>query len=278
MTNFIISLLKVTGIFFFIFLFYHNNISAKNFLVIQSTTSTRDSGFYEYLIPKIKENLGFEIRVIAVGTGQAIKNAKNCDGDLLLVHHKPSEIKFIEEGFGLYRKEIMYNDFVIIGPRKDPAELKDESSIENALRKIFLNKYNFISRGDKSGTHMKEIDLWALSGFSPNPKLDSWYFDVGQGMGAALNIAVNKDAYIISDRASWINFSNKQQHKIIFENKPKLFNFYGIIPVNPKKCPDTKFKKSKKLVDWILSSEGKSIINGFKVKGKQLFFSSTLLN
>ena len=133
----IISLFKISGIYFLIFLLFHNKISAKNFIVIQSTTSTRDSGFYEYLIPKIKKKLGFEIRVIAVGTGQAIKNAKNCDGDLLLVHHKPSEIKFIEQGFGLYRKEIMYNDFVIIGPKEDPLDLKRELYISNAFKKIF---------------------------------------------------------------------------------------------------------------------------------------------
>ncbi len=270
----IISLFKISGIYFLIFLLFYNKISAKNFIVIQSTTSTRDSGFYEYLIPKIKKKLGFEIRVIAVGTGQAIKNAKNCDGDLLLVHHKPSEIKFIEQGFGLYRKEIMYNDFVIIGPKEDPLDLKRELYISNAFKKIFLNEYNFVSRGDNSGTHMKEIYLWTHSGLSPNPKKDSWYFDVGQGMGAALNIAVNKDAYIISDRASWINFSNKQNHKIILENRPKLLNLYGLIPVNPKKCPDTKFKESKKFIDWILSLEGKKLINDFKVKGKQLFFST----
>ncbi len=272
----ILSLFKVSGIYFLIFFIFYNKISAKNFIVIQSTTSTRDSGFYEYLIPIIKKKLGFEIRVIAVGTGQAIKNAKNCDGDLLLVHHKPSEIKFIEQGFGLYRKEVMYNDFVIIGPNEDPIDLKSELYISDAFKKIFLNEYNFISRGDYSGTHMKEIDLWTHSGLSPNPKKDSWYFDVGQGMGSALNIAVNKDAYIISDRASWINFSNKQNHKIILENKPKLLNFYGLIPVSPKRCPDTKFKESKKFIDWILSLEGKKFINDFKVKGKQLFFSTPL--
>ena len=260
-------------ILLFNLLFFSFNIKAQEFIIIQSTTSTRDSGFYDYLLPKFQEKFDIEVRVIAVGTGQAIKNAKNCDADLLLVHHKPSEVDFLKQGFGLYRKEIMYNDYVIIGPKNDPINLKNEKSIKEALKKILLNNFNFITRGDDSGTNKKEKELWRMTGIQPNPKEDRWYIDIGQGMGAALNIAVNKNAYTVSDRASWLNFLNKQNHEIILENNPKLYNFYGLIPLNPLKCPKVKKNKSKKFIDWISSIEGKQLINNFKIKGKQLFFS-----
>jgi len=256
-----------------VFLILFGESLSNNFIVIQSTTSTRDSGFYEYLLPKFEKKFGFSVRVVAVGTGQAIRNAKNCDGDLLFVHHKASEEKFVSEGFGLYRKEIMYNDFVIVGPKDDPIEIRSSKSISDALQRVFSYKHNFISRGDDSGTHKKEVELWEISNLLPNPKLNRWYFDVGQGMGATLNIAVQKNAYTITDRASWVNFKNKSDHEIMVENEPKLYNYYGIIPVNPYKCPKVKSMLSKKFVEWLVSTEGKKHIENFKLNGQQLFFA-----
>ena len=225
------------------------------------------------MLPKFEEKFGFSVRVVAVGTGQAIRNAKNCDGDLLFVHHKPSEEEFVGEGFGLYRKEIMYNDFIIVGPKDDPIDIRLSKSISDAFQRIFSSKHNFISRGDDSGTHKKEIELWKISNLFPDPKINRWYFDVGQGMGATLNIAVQKKAYTITDRASWVNFKNKNEHIIMVENEPKLYNYYGIIPVNPNKCPKVKITLSKKFVKWLSSVEGKKHIENFKINDQQLFFA-----
>ena len=257
---------------FFLF-FNENTISSKEFILIQSTTSAQDSGFYEYLIPKFKQRFNIEIRVVAVGTGQAIRNAMNCDADLLLVHHQPSEISFIEDGFGLYRKVIMENNYVIIGPKQSFQPIKDNKDLIYFFKKIYNDKINFISRGDYSGTHQKELELWQLSNLLPNPKKNQWYFDVGQGMGATLNIAVNKNAFTISDRASWINFKNKQNHVVLSENILELQNDYSVIPINPKKCPNTKVSESRVFIDWIISEEGKRYINNFKVNQKQVFIS-----
>ncbi len=258
---------------FSIFLFFSEFVISKEFIVLQSTTSTRDSGFYDHLLPIFSKKYGFDVRVVAVGTGQALRNAKRCDADVLIVHHKKSEEKFIEEGFGIYRKEFMFNDFVLVGPKVDPANVKKNNSVKNALKKIFQSKSFFISRGDESGTYKKEISLWEEVGKIPNPKNDKWYFSVGQGMGGALNIAVNKNAYIISDRATWVSFKNKRDHTILVSNEPSLFNYYGVIPINPIKCPNTKIDLANNFIDWLLSSDTKKIINDYKVNKTQLFFS-----
>ena len=271
----IISLFKISGIYFLIFLLFYNKISAKNFIVIQSTTSTRDSGFYEYLIPKIKKKLGFEIRVIAVGTGQAIKNAKNCDGDLLLVHHKPSEIKFIEEGFGLYRKEIMYNDFVIIGPSKDPIKIASYTSIQDIFRLIYDTKTNFISRGDNSGTNNSELSIWDTINYNPYHFSGSWYLESGQGMGATLNIAIAKDAYTYSDRATWIRFKNKSSHKILFSGDPLMHNQYSLVTINPDHCHNLNISAIAEFKTWILSKEGQASIDEYMIDDYRLFNSNS---
>ena len=251
---------------------FFTKIKSKEFIILQSTTSVRDSGLYDYILPKFNEKSGVEVRVIAVGTGQAIKNSRRCDADVLIAHHKESEEKFINDGYGLYRKEFMYNDFVLVGPNSDPAGVKRAKSIVTSLKLIKEKKHAFISRGDDSGTHKKEFSLWKMTGSIPDPKTTKWYYSVGQGMGGALNVAVNKEAYILSDRSTWESFKNKKNHSIVLENEPLLFNYYGVVPISPKKCPDVKYRKVEKFVRWLLSEKTKLLIQNFKVNNKQLFF------
>ena len=262
---------KITLIIFFC-LFPFLKVHSKEFIVLQSTTSARDSGLYDFILPNFDEKSGVEVRVIAVGTGQAIKNSRRCDADVLIAHHKESEEKLILDGYGLYRKEFMYNDFVLIGPKSDPAGVEKVKSIVRSLRLISKKKKTFISRGDDSGTHKKEHSLWKMTGEVPNPKRNKWYYSVGQGMGGALNVAVNKDAYILSDRSTWESFKNKKNHKIVVENEPLLFNYYGVIPISPKKCPDVKVKKVEIFVKWLTSDKTKLLIESFRINNKQLFF------
>ncbi len=257
----------------FLILGQFNFVLSKDFLILQSTTSTRDSGLYDYLLPEFFNEFKIEVRVIAVGTGQAIKNAENCDADVLITHHKESEIQLVKSGFGLFRKEFMYNDYVLIGPKIDPYSLKNNSSIENALKKIYDNKLLFVSRGDDSGTNKKELGLWKSINKIPLPKSDKWYLSVGQGMGASLNVAINKGAYLISDRATWISFKNKANHEILVENEPLLFNFYGVIPINKKKCPNVKEELANKFIRWLLDNKTKEKINSYRLANQQLFFS-----
>ena len=251
---------------------------SKDFIILQSTTSTRDSGFYNHLIPKFEKKYGFDVRVIAVGTGQAIANAKKCDADVLIVHHKDSEKQFVEDGYGIYRKEFMFNDYVIVGPKKDPANVKKAISIHEALKRIIDSESVFVSRGDDSGTYKKEIDLWLLADELPDPKVNSWYLSVGQGMGGALNIAINKNAYTLSDRATWESFNNKGDHSVLVSNKPVLLNYYGVIPISKKKCPNAKSGLAEIFIEWLTSNKTKEIINNFKVNNKQLFFSLDTMN
>ena len=263
---------KKIYIFFIISLLLCIESISKEFIVLQSTTSARDSGFYDFILPKFGKKFGLEVRVVAVGTGQAIKNSRRCDADVLIAHHKESEEKFIIDGYGLYRKEFMYNDFVLVGPKSDPAEVQQVNSILKSLKLIKKKKNLFVSRGDDSGTHKKEHSLWKMTGSIPKPKTNKWYYSVGQGMGGALNVAVNKEAYILSDRSTWESFKNKKNHKIVVQNEPLLFNYYGVIPINPKKCPDVKIQKVDKFIKWLTSEETKLLISEFKVNNKQLFF------
>ena len=255
-----------------IYLLLFLNVNSKDFIVLQSTTSARDSGLYDFILPKFGQISGVEVRVIAVGTGQAIENSRRCDADVLIAHHKESEEKFIAEGYGLYRKEFMYNDFVLVGPKSDPAGVQKVNSIVTSLELIRKKGSTFVSRGDNSGTHKKEFSLWQMTGSVPEPKVSNWYYSVGQGMGGALNFAVNKDGYILTDRSTWESFKNKKKHMIVVENEPLLFNYYGVIPINPEKCPDVKIKKVKSFVDWLLSDKAKLLIKSFKINNKQLFF------
>ena len=253
--------------------FYCYKLSfGKEYIILQSTTSTQNSGLYDYILPKFTKKNDIDVRVVAVGTGQAIKNAQNCDGDVLIVHSKDSEENFVRSGFGLYRKNLMYNDFVIIGPENDPAKVRSSGNAFEAFKKIFNERAIFASRGDESGTHKAEIKIWNNLNMSTNDFNGGWYRELGLGMGATLNVAVQMDAYVLSDRATWLAFKNKRQHLILFEGDESLFNQYGIIPVNPNKCPSVKTNLSKIFIDWILSMEGQNFISSYKKNGQQLFF------
>ncbi|WP_322866903.1 substrate-binding domain-containing protein [Aquicoccus sp. G2-2] len=241
-------------------------------ILVQSTTSTQNSGLYEYLLPIFEGDSGIKVNVVAVGTGQAIKNAENCDGDLLLVHAKPAEEKFVDAGFGTKRTDLMYNDFVIVGPADDPAGVAGMDDAEGALKKIAGAKALFASRGDDSGTNKKEIALWKETGIDPSKDSGGWYRETGSGMGATLNSGIGMGAYVLTDRATWINFGNKQDYKIVVQGDKDLFNQYGVIPVNPKKCPAVKVKDAKAFADWLLSDAGQKVIAAYKVDGQQLFF------
>ena len=256
----------------FLLLGFTKTSFSKEFITLQSTTSTQNSGLYDYILPIFSDKYNIDVRVVAVGTGQAIKNAQNCDGDVLIVHSQASEENFVESGYGLYRQNLMYNDFIIIGPYNDPAEINSSQNAFEVFKKIYNSKSVFSSRGDESGTHKAEIKIWNEINLETNKFNGNWYRELGLGMGATLNVAVQMDAYALSDRATWLAFNNKRDHKILFEGDKSLFNQYGIIPVNPKKCPTVKFNLSEKFIYWMLSKEGQNKIALFKVNGHQLFF------
>ncbi len=245
---------------------------ADQSIIVQSTTSTQNSGLYKHLLPIFKDKTGIQVNVVAVGTGQAIKNARNCDGDVLLVHAKPAEEKFVEDGYGVKRSDLMYNDFIIVGPQSDPAKVAGMKSAPEALKKIAGAEANFASRGDNSGTHKKEKRLWKASGIDPASASGKWYRETGSGMGATLNTGVGMGAYVMTDRATWISFKNKGDFKILVEGDDDLFNQYGIILVNPKKCPNVKQAEGQKFIDWLVSKDGQKAIGDYKLGGKQLFF------
>ena len=267
-----IYLIKISLFSIFINIFCYKQTIGKEYIILQSTTSTQNSGLYDYILPKFTKKHDIDVRVVAVGTGQAIKNAQNCDGDVLIVHSKDSEENFVRSGFGLYRKNLMYNDFVIIGPENDPAKVKSSGNAFEAFKKILNERAIFASRGDESGTHKAEIKIWKNLNMSTNDFNGGWYRELGLGMGATLNVAVQMDAYVLSDRATWLAFKNKRQHLILFEGDESLFNQYGIIPVNPNKCPSVKTNLSKIFIDWMLSMEGQNYISSYKKNGQQLFF------
>jgi tungstate transport system substrate-binding protein len=241
-------------------------------IIVQSTTSTANSGLYDYLLPTFKEKTGITVNVVAVGTGQAIKNAQNCDGDVLLVHAKPAEEKFVAEGYGVKRFDLMYNDFIIVGPPADPAGIAGTKDVTAALKKIAETKAPFASRGDDSGTHKKEQALWKAAGVDPSQGSGKWYSETGSGMGATLNTGVGMGAYVLTDRATWISYKNKGDFKIAVEGDKALFNQYGVIVVNKEKCPSVKADLGQQFADWLLSAEGQTVIGSFKIEGQQLFF------
>ena len=251
---------------------YSDNSSST--LIIQSTTSTRDSGLYDYLIPHFNEKFNIKVKVIAVGTGQAINNARNCDGDILIVHSRQDEEIFIKDGYGTKRENLMYNDFVIVGPKSDPLNILNYESLKMATKQIALGTEKFISRGDDSGTHKAEMRIWKDIKDDFNKfKQSKLYLETGQGMGSTLNITVGLNAYTFVDRATWLNFKNKQNHIIVYEKDPRMKNQYGIILVNADKCKNINKKSSMIFYDWILSTEGKNLINNYQINGKQLFFA-----
>jgi tungstate transport system substrate-binding protein len=246
--------------------------AADRSIILQSTTSTQNSGLYDAILPTFTAKTGIRVNVVAVGTGQAIKNAQNGDGDVLLVHAKSAEEKFVAEGYGVERFDVMYNDFIVVGPPSDPAGVKGMTDAAAALAKIAAEKAPFASRGDNSGTHKKEVSLWNKAGVDIAGASGSWYRETGSGMGATLNAAVGMGAYALTDRGTWISFKNKSDYVIAVEGSPDLFNQYGVILVNPKKHPKVKAAEGRAFIDWILSDEGQAAIAAYKLDGQQLFF------
>ena len=242
------------------------------FIIVQSTTSTQNSGLFEHILPSFTKNTGIDVRIVAVGTGQALKNAENGDGDVVLVHSKPDEEKFVAKGWGVKRRDVMYNDFVIVGPAADPAKIGGLTGAVEGFKKIAENEAPFASRGDDSGTNKAELKLWQDAGIDPKPASGKWYLETGSGMGATLNTAVGKQAYALSDRGTWLSFANKADFKVLVEGDPKLFNQYGVILVNPAKHPNVKAKEGQVFIDWLTGPEGQAAIASYKIDGQQLFF------
>jgi tungstate transport system substrate-binding protein len=238
-----------------------------NTITLSSTTSTQNSGLYDYLLPMFTKDTGINVRVIAVGTGQAIRIAQNGDADVLLVHHRASEDAFVNDGYGTKRYDVMYNDFVLLGPKTDTTNITSlHSFFENTAK---TGKYPFISRGDDSGTHKKEQELWAK--FTQTTPKGDWYREIGSGMGATLNMAASIDAYTISDRGTWLSFGNKRNLEIKWSGDEVLLNPYGLILVNPEKFPHIQTDQSQIFADWITSPRGQTAIGDFRINGKQLF-------
>ena len=236
-----------------------------------STTSTENSGLLSYLLPIFESKTGIRVHVIAVCTGQALRGARNGDADVLMVHDKASELKFIADGHGIERREVMYNDFIIVGPRDDPAKIGGTKDAIEALQTIKKSGAVFVSRGDDSGTHKAERRLWRAGGIEPEGRSDPWYREAGSGMGATLNIAAGMNAYTLTDRGTWLAFRNRRNLEILVQGDPPLFNQYGILLVNPAKHPHVKAKEGRQLIDWITSPEGQRAIGDFTITGQQLF-------
>jgi tungstate transport system substrate-binding protein len=247
-------------------------LAQDQFIIVQSTTSTQNSGLFDHILPKFQEATGIEARVVAVGTGQALKNAQNCDGDVLFVHAKPDEQKFVAAGYGVERLDVMYNDFVIVGPASDPAKVGGMSDASAALRKIAEAKAPFASRGDDSGTHKTELSLWQKAGVDPIVASGEWYRETGSGMGATLNTAVGMDAYALTDRGTWISFANQGYFAVLVGGDDALFNQYGVIRVSAERCPNVKTEPAQQFVNWITGPDGQQAIAGYRLNGQQLFF------
>jgi len=246
--------------------------ASERFIVVASTTSTENSGLYSFVLPRFSEQTGIEVRVVAVGTGQALHIAQNGDADVLLVHHRPSEDQFISQGYGVTRYDLMYNDYILVGPRDDPASVLSAANVIGAVQRIATNKSLFISRGDDSGTHKKELELWNQSGIDTTKAGNGWYQETGRGMGGTLNMASALDAYTLSDRATWLKFGNKGRLDILFQSDPPLFNPYGIILVNPEKHPHIKTRDGQTFIEWMLSEAGQTLIADYRILGQQAFF------
>jgi tungstate transport system substrate-binding protein len=240
-------------------------------IVVSSTTSTEQSGLFNYMLPIFKMKTGIEVKVVAVGTGQALDIGRRGDADVVFVHDKPAEEKFVEEGYSTKRYEVMYNDFVLIGPKSDPAKAGGGKDIQAAFQKISAAQAPFVSRGDKSGTHAAELRYWKGAGISVSPGL-TWYKETGSGMGPALNTASAMNGYILADRGTWLSFKNRGDLVILVQGDPKLFNQYGVMLVNPAKFPHVKKAQGQEFIDWLISKNGQDVIASYKIDGEQLFF------
>ena len=246
--------------------------SQQKFITVASTTSTEQSGLFRHLLPAFEKKTGTRVRVVALGTGQALDMARRGDADVVFVHDKAAEEKFVADGFGVGRFEVMYNDFVLVGPKSDPAKVTGGKDIVAALKKIQFAQAPFVSRGDKSGTHAAELRLWKVAGIDIAKDKGAWYRDTGQGMGPALNTASSMNAYILADRGTWLSFKNRGDLAIVVEGDQRLFNQYGVMLVNPAKHPHVKKDLGQAFVDWVISPEGQKAIADYKIGGDQLFF------
>jgi tungstate transport system substrate-binding protein len=241
-------------------------------IVVSSTTSTQDSGLFGHILPLFKQKTGIEVKVVSQGTGQALDTGRRGDADVVFVHAKSLEDKFVAEGQGVKRFPVMYNDFVLIGPKSDPAGIKGSKNIAAALNRIKEKSASFISRGDKSGTHNAELNLWKVAGIDIEKDKGPWYKSIGQGMGAALNTASAGNAYVLADRGTWISFKNRGDLVVAVEGDKRLFNQYGVILVNPAKHPNVKKDLGQQFIDWLVSPEGQKAIANYKINGEQLFY------
>jgi tungstate transport system substrate-binding protein len=240
-------------------------------ITVASTTSTEQSGLFGFLLPRFFAKTSIQVKVVAVGTGQALDIGRRGDADVMFVHDRPAEEKFMAEGFGVKRFDVMYNDFVVIGPKSDPAHIAGRNVVE-ALRGIASAKVPFISRGDRSGTNEAELRYWKDADIAVSPAKDSWYREIGQGMGPALNMAASTNAYVLSDRGTWLAFKNRGDLAILVEGDERLFNQYGVMLVNPEKHPNVKVRDGQAFVDWLISPDGQNTIAEYKIDGQQLFF------
>jgi len=240
-------------------------------ITLQSTTSTQNSGLYDAILPAFTAESGIEVQVVAVGTGQALQNARNCDGDLLIVHATEAEEAFVADGYGTNRADLMYNDFVIVGPPADPADIRGTDDVQAALSAIATAEARFMSRGDDSGTHKAELRLWAPTAIDPAEFSGTWYLETGAGMGATLNTARGLNAYVMTDRATWLRFGNKGDFEVLLEGDPDLFNQYGVVQISPDHCPRANLTDATTLRNWLLN-DGQEAIAAYEVEGEQLFF------
>ena len=250
----------------------HLVLAQDKSIIVASTTSTEDSGLFEYLLPLCKQKTGVTVKVIAQGTGQALDTGRRGDADVVFVHARSAELKFLSEGQGVKRYPVMYNDFVLIGPKSDPAGIRGLKDVVKAFQIIKDKQASFISRGDRSGTNIAELQLWKDSGIDIEKDKGPWYKAIGQGMGAALNTASAGNAYVLSDRGTWINFKNKGDLLILVEGDKRMFNQYGVMLVNPEKHPNVKKELGQQFIDYLISSEGQKDIANYKINGEQLFY------
>ena len=244
---------------------------AQQFITVASTTSTEQSGLFAHLLPQFTKTTGIDVRVVALGTGQALDMGRRGDADVVFVHDREAEEKFMADGYGVRRFDVMYNDFVLVGPRSDPAKVKGKKNIAAALTDIAQNKATFVSRGDRSGTHAAELRLWKAAGMDIGARKGPWYKETGSGMGAALNTASSMNGYILTDRGTWLSFKNRQELSVLVEGDKRLFNQYGVMLVNPARAPSVKVDAAKKFIDWLISPAGQNAIATFRIDGQQLF-------
>lgn len=246
--------------------------AANSYIVVASTTSTQDSGLFESILPAFAKQTGIDVRVVAVGTGQALGIAQRCDADVLLVHHEPSEREFVAKGYGVERHQLMYNDFVIVGPASDPAGIEGLQDASKAFQKIAEVRAKFVSRGDESGTHLKELEIWDNAGIHVADASGTWYRELGQGMGPTLNTAAAMNAYTLADRGTWISFDNRRNLELLLEGDSHLQNSYGVILVSPEHCPTVKAEAGQQFIGWLISERGQQAIASYRLRGQQLFY------